>query len=65
MKHDVRVCKVPECGYVVIGRGTYELGLVVDVSHLNRDELKQLFADGYVKDVKDEDFQTPRALSGA
>jgi hypothetical protein len=38
----MRVRKVPECGYVPIGNGTYSLGAIVDVSNVNPAEIGDL-----------------------
>jgi len=64
MKREVRVCKVPECGYVVIGRGTHQLGRTVDVSSVDREELEQLFADGYVEEIQDGNAETTPLQDG-
>jgi hypothetical protein len=45
MKKLVRVIKVPECGYVVVGQGTYQLGQIVDVSTVAPEEIDDLLQE--------------------
>ncbi len=51
MKRKVRILKVPQCGYVVIGRGTYHEGQIVDASAVDPEEVKNLLQDGYIEEI--------------
>jgi hypothetical protein len=44
----VCVIKVPECGYVVIGKGTYGVRQVVDVERVDPKEIDDLLQDGFI-----------------
>jgi hypothetical protein len=45
----VGVVKAPECGYIVLGTGTYCVGAKVDVFQSDEDEVRRLLKDGYVE----------------
>lgn len=50
----VVVVKVPSCGYVVVGRGTYNVGHVVDTSGIDPAEIAWLIDDGYIRVLSDQ-----------
>jgi hypothetical protein len=51
-----RVLRVPECGYVVIGDGTYSEEEVVDVSAVDPGEIQQLEKEGFIEQISDDSF---------
>lgn len=60
----IRLLKVPPCGYVVIGRGTYPGGNIVDVSNVDPEEVKDLLEKKYIEEYDDPPSPTPRAKLG-
>ena len=57
MKKYVRVLKMPECGYVVIGDRTqnYSVGEIVDVSEDDQEDILNLIKDEFLEEVSEEE----------
>ncbi len=54
MKKYVRVLKIPECGYFVIGDRTkdYSVDEIVDVSEYDQEDILNLINDKFLKEVQ-------------
>lgn len=52
MTGKIRVIRVPECGYIVLGRGTYGIGNEVDVSKEDEGEVNALVRNGYIEYIQ-------------
>lgn len=50
----LRVRTVPECGYLVVGRGTYHVGEILEPAKCGADvdELKRLLAGGNIEEFQ-------------
>ncbi len=57
MKKYVRILKMPECGYVVIGDRTmnYSVGDIVDVSEDDQEDILNLIKDEVLEEISEEE----------
>lgn len=57
MKKYVRILKMPECGYVVIGDRTinYSVGDIIDVSEDDQEDILNLIKDKVLEEVSEEE----------
>jgi len=57
MKKYVRILKMPECGYVVIGDRTINcsVGNIVDVSEDDQEDILNLIKDNVLEEVLEEE----------